>query len=621
LLLPTDVERVPAPPLARIANEFLPKPEPLAVVTNAANVNAHIGVFVDEAAVGMRPTSLPELRRVLSEVPFEPGMLGVAQATAKIAALSGRQDEQLRLSAELYSDDLHTRVERFFAAHPNAQLWSEQQIMIVGRLLVENAAAGSIDAGMTERDRRSVLVALIATGSLIEEAETTAASRARAVDDWLAFFIQNGAYNTKPAPLGEFARTDAILAGIAREPERTASDKYCPLDDWMVADYSFTIEEQMSLGFALAAMTDAWSEDYSAGEMPRVTRENFDDLLAKFGMIERREAAMDLFAASRDQLRGEFARGGHTLAHVVWETRPFMRHPFARLDDGGLLLLSPRAIQSWLTDGFHYRLLDSAQRRARGDRGKTSRRYTAYAGELLELYALRLAESVYGERPIGGGRVYGEQPYGRRGEAKTSDVAIDIGLDLVLIEVSASRLRADTMLLATPDHVKDDLKRMLVAKIVQLDGCLNALIAGRAQIPARAPEVDFTRVERIWPIVVSAGAITQNQILWEYVRRETHGRLDQAKVQPVTLLDLEDLEQLLGLVEAGYALPDLLAGKCAEPYRDRELAVWLNDAPGAPRERPRPALVECNFDAVTERAIKMIDFTKGREPDNDSSAV
>src|SRR5207248_2977295 len=143
---------------------------------------------------------------------------------------------------------------------------------------------------------------------------------------------------------------------------------------------------------------------------------------------------------------------------IVWEIRPFMQRPFLRLENGGLLLLSPRAIASWLTDGFHYRLLDAAQRRNTDRRRKTSRAFTAFAGELFETYCLELARGAYrGERPIGGGRVYGEQPYGQKNDAKTSDVAIHLGTDLVLFEMSVSRPRADQLVLADPTGVTSDL--------------------------------------------------------------------------------------------------------------------------------------------------------------------
>jgi hypothetical protein len=63
----------------------------------------------------------------------------------------------------------------------------------------------------------------------------------------------------------------------------------------------------------------------------------------------------------------------------------------------------------------------------------------------------------------------------------------------------------------------------------------------------------------------------------------------------------------MGLVEAGRDLSAILAGKTTEPYRDLELAVYLNQAPGAPRERPRPAAVEALWQAAIEEANAMLD--------------
>jgi hypothetical protein len=137
-----------------------------------------------------------------------------------------------------------------------------------------------------------------------------------------------------------------------------------------------------------------------------------------------------------------------------------------------------------------------------------------------------------------------------------------------------------------------------------------------ATIPAAAPEVDLSRVQRIWPVVVSAGTISQTEMLWDDVRGRSEGVLAQAKVQPVTLLDPEDFEQLMGLVEAGRDLSAILAGKTTEPYRDLEFAVYLNEAPGAPRERPRPAAVEALWQEAIKEANAMLDFTGAPQVDS-----
>jgi hypothetical protein len=101
-------------------------------------------------------------------------------------------------------------------------------------------------------------------------------------------------------------------------------------------------------------------------------------------------------------------------------------------------------------------------------------------------------------------------------------------------------------------------------------------------IPAAAPEVDLSRVQRIWPVVLSAGAISQTEMLWDYVRGQSTGMLAQAKVQPVTLLDPQDFEQLTGLVEAGPDLSAILTGKSTEPYRDLGSRGTSTTLPGRP---------------------------------------
>lgn len=603
LLVPGNVARLPAPPVFRgLPKELRPPARPVALAGAPPSSLDYVCVYVDEATIGSKPTTLTALREYLAKLPFEPAMNGIAQVAGKAFGLRGNRAEQLKLARDIYSEQIYVRIERFFAEDEHAELFSEQQVAVLARLVIEEAQDGVLAAGMSEAQRGLLTVAIFAAGSILEETATRAAEEMRDATDWLAFFLQNGAYNRKPAPLGEFVRARQLFGVIAREPQMR--DERCSLDEWMGEDYQFTIEEQFALGFALAAMSHAWDTDASAGMRSGIRAEDFDDLLSRLGMAERRADALRLISADRATFAAEFAAAGTDPAHIAWEARPFMRRPFLRLSNDDILLISPRGMKAWLSDGFHYRLLDSAQSRSAADR-KLSRRYTAYSGELLEQHMLRLARSSYGNRPLGGGRVYGEQPYGKD-DAKTSDIAIDLGLDLVLIEISASRLRADRLIMGTPEEFAEDLDRLLMAKIKQLDGCIAALIAGVATIPAAELEVDLSRVQRIWPVVLSAGTISQSEMLWEYVRRQSKGMLAQAKVQPVTLLDPQDFEQLMGLVEGGRDLSTILAGKTTEPYRDLELAVYLNDAPGAPRERPRPAAIEALWQDTVKEANAML---------------
>jgi hypothetical protein len=289
-----------------------------------------------------------------------------------------------------------------------------------------------------------------------------------------------------------------------------------------------------------------------------------------------------------------------------------------RLEDGSLLLTTPRALFSWLTDGFHYRLLDSAQARNTSKRRKESRKYTSYAGVLVERYAIDLVRSSY--LVLGAemaDRVHGEQPYEHGGGSRTTDIAIDLGTDLVLIEVSGSRLRADTLVLGHAAKVIEDIDRVVIAKLNQISNCVDALRSGTAKIPAVNSTIELSRAYRIWPVVVTAGPLTQNEYLWAHIRESISGSLAQPKVQPPTLLDLEDLEALCGMIEAGHNLPAILESKTRAPYQELELAVWATKAPDAPADETRPAMVEERFRRASNDALAAVNFAGGIQPDQE----
>lgn len=185
----------------------------------------------------------------------------------------------------------------------------------------------------------------------------------------------------------------------------------------------------------------------------------------------------------------------------------------------------------------------------------------------------------------------------------------------MLVEVSNSRLRADTLIIGDNERAEGDLDRMITKKIGQLDACIVALISGDAKIP----DVEMSHVRRIWPVLVTAGEITQTEELWQFIAEKAvedeRALLDQAKVQPLTLLGVDDYDQLCGLIEAGHSPPDLLAAKTQPAYRYLELAVWLNHDPSAPIVDRPPKMVDDAFHRTTDRMIKTIDFTRGVQPE------
>jgi len=131
---------------------------------------------------------------------------------------------------------------------------------------------------------------------------------------------------------------------------------------------------------------------------------------------------------------------------------------------------------------------------------------------------------------------------------------VDCGPDVILIEVASGRFTLPILIEGDPEKAAADLTRLLFKKLDQLGRRIDDLLAGEWA----PPDVELDRVERIWPVVVTADML-QNDLLWQEIKHRLPKRLGRARVQQLTLLDLPDVELLGALVDQGFGLRDLLA--------------------------------------------------------------
>ncbi|MGH2905771.1 MAG: hypothetical protein ACRDKI_03265 [Solirubrobacterales bacterium] len=612
LILPSSVARLPSP-----AAEFGGLPDgvsvpllPVIVGDVLPNDLDQMLIFVDEQSLGFAESTLDSAKTNASNLPFEASVKQLAYVSAKVTAIHRSPDRQRAFADETFADPYRSKAQAFMKAHKNAELFGPQQVSVVLRLVIERASTGENDLPGDQLQFELARL-MVGAGQLVHlSTDDLKLDADGKMDSWLTFFLRNGAFHGSDSPLGEMTRAVAIFEDIARSDEIRAHRDFCDLDAWMESEYGLSIEEQLALGFGLSAMTASWDEGELAGTNHVVSAENFKDLVEKLGMLDRLERATAVVSASREEFRQEYSELGDGLDAIVWDIRPLNKHPFLRLDSGDLVLMSPRSLQVWLTDGFHYRALDAAKRLGASD----SQRYTRFAGLLLERYFRELMDTSLGDREIGLGKVFGEQLYrSSSGESLTSDLALDFGTDLVLIEISASRLRASTLVSGNEDDIAKDLDRMLIRKAKQVFRCAADLEAGVALIPADSPEIDMNRIERIWPIVLTAGSIFQQGVLHQRLEKElSEARAASTpKLQPLVILDPADMELIVGLMEKGEHFPDLLTSKTQPGYRERELAKWLQHDPNAPGPAARPKEIERRWGEATDRIEEMIDMTKG----------
>jgi hypothetical protein len=207
--------------------------------------------------------------------------------------------------------------------------------------------------------------------------------------DAIASLVQNGAFNAKE-PLGEtLARTAAMFRADVADDLRTRTD-YCDLDEW--AQSSTQLRSDSSSRWA-------WQRSPPPGRTSRDAR-NWNRLPRRGrggrGESHRRDAdaVRDFLSADRDWYATQFpyleSRFGiePDAAAAGWNRVPFETRPFLRLEDGRLMLWSPRTMIGWLTDGFYFRALDTATQRGKEPSFRT------YFGALVEDYVCTVLEET-----------------------------------------------------------------------------------------------------------------------------------------------------------------------------------------------------------------------------------
>jgi hypothetical protein len=200
---------------------------------------------------------------------------------------------------------------------------------------------------------------------------------------------------------------------------------------------------------------------------------------------------------------------------------------------------------------------------------------------------------------------------GKGGGSKTSDISIDSAPDLVVFEVAGSRFTEPSRLLSAVGPRRVRPGELVLARIRKLDRAIDAIRSGKAKIP----HVDRHQLRHILPVIVTAGDVVQSDLLWDYIQEQAPDALKQQGVQPLTLLDLDDLELLLGLVEGGASVVDILRRQTDPRYRPFDLRAWQTNDPTAPPERV-PSLLSHRMREVFTSVTDLLGLDASRIPDD-----
>jgi hypothetical protein len=215
LIVPSSVADLAVSPEAMMQPpaELMPKPAPIAVTGRAPADLDQMCAYVDESALKLRVSTAASLRKDLARVPFEPAMQLVAFIAAKVFACRRNLEAQLELAKWLYGDDdLLRRIREFIAETENPVVFAEQNCIVLERLLIESATDAGIEVERTDHDYKMIVASLIGAASISGQVEEKARAAAVTPQDFLALFIQNGAYNSRRAPIVEIQGYRAFRA-------------------------------------------------------------------------------------------------------------------------------------------------------------------------------------------------------------------------------------------------------------------------------------------------------------------------------------------------------------------------------------------------------------------------
>lgn len=552
-------------------------------------------VVLDESGLEQRVSTPDELKAMASHLGFENAMLAISRLASCAWHIRGDIEAQLKLAAQVFGEPrLTPAIAHLASSVPELEIFPEQHAAVLQRLLVLYGRDATVDESREGEQTvfdRAWLAAAVPSGEL--DRETVDGPDGRR--NWIAYLIQNGAYNRTEESLAAMIRPQILFRDIADSDAAKDHPHFCPIDDWHRDEFGLSLAEQFAVGMAVSSRADTFDAEKPLEERSLVGGEYLANIANMLG--HKPEDLLAMLSADRDWYKREFEKRPDTLPNMAWDRIPFEVRPFLRLSNGELLAISPRAVEAWMGDGLYHRSLAAA--RAKGQAEK----FQAFYGYLVEEHVLRVLRHAHPARgALASCRVLGEQRYGRGGGKLSPDVALDCGPDLVLFEVCGGRFTLRTVVEGDAEAALEELGRLVFDKVGQLDTRITELLDGEWEIPERT----VAEVERIWPVVVTADVL-QNGLLWDEIRERLPRVFHQPKAQKLTLMDVSEVEQLAALVERGHSVVDLLKRKASGPYAELDFNRFVFEEPSLTHE-VRSSLLDQRWMAEVDRVAEAFGF-------------
>jgi hypothetical protein len=289
---------------------------------------------------------------------------------------------------------------------------------------------------------------------------------------------------------------------------------------------------------------------------------------------------LELVSDDLDGFKARFAGNKERFDFLPLEQTPVL--------DGerGLVVLDQGFLWQRITSGLYWVVHDSEKARSEGNRVAWTQAYGEMVELMVEDQVRRLAPKVLG----GGSSVYTEEDFANAYEGKVSDIGVDFGHVILLVEVVSGQVTVPTRVDGSKAKFLDDTEKLVMKKCRQLDETARAILEDQAALPGHVPVPGL----RIIPLVVTAEGYPLNPFTSELVRSliMEEGLFDHAMIEPVGVISLAELDSLEGLAEAGLSVVDLLDGWKRSALADLQIGTYLATNPETNRIKRSPHIEE-----------------------------
>lgn len=376
----------------------------------------------------------------------------------------------------------------------------------------------------------------------------------------VAYLVQNYLHNMREQVQYLVPRASLLYLTLPLEPELRHDPDFIDLPATFRAATEFDLKDYLAFGFVIFAW---WSRQSYLQRTYDTAHEgvNPDTFFAE-STIDRAhtERLLRSFTQNYDEAKtGITARPGDP-ALRTYDFRPFMERPLYQVRENLIVPLHLGYLEARFTNGIFWTISDHLK-------GADRQKFRRFFGKILETYVNQVfARAIPDAGPLVRRRFRDfpyQTPYGER---RTSDVVLLYPKTAIFLDTTATRIRFEAT--AVSDDVlafDKDVDQIVLANARQLTDRIRDFRAGRYTFDGFSPK----EIVQIFPVIVTVHAIPEATPIWNRIHAmlAAHGLLVDPGVEPLQLIDIEEIEILEALLARGVTLLEVLEARARDPER------------------------------------------------------